>query len=103
MSKPRQKISTLPIIMGGVVVAGVAGVGFLFREELGLVKKPPPPPPPVVVVTNEVSEVEIPVVDVDVGGITNAGGVFYVPIATQSEAMRKEEEARKAAEEAEKK
>ena len=103
MSKPRQKISTLPIIMGGVVVAGVAGVGYIFRDELGFGKKPPPPPPPVVVETNEVTEVEIPVVDVDVGGITNAGGIFYVPIATQSEAMRKEEAEKKAAEEAEKK
>ena len=102
MSKARQKISTLPILMGGVVVGGIVGVGYIFRDELGFGKKPPPPPP-VAVVTNEVAEVEIPVVDVDVGGITNAGGVFYVPIATQSEAMCKEEEAKKAAEEAEKK
>lgn len=102
MSKARQKISTLPILMGGVVVGGIVLVGYIFRDELGFGKKPPPPPP-VAVVTNEVAEIEIPVVDVDVGGITNAGGVFYVPIATQSEAMRKEEEDRKAAEEAGKK
>ena len=103
MSEKAKRINTLPIVMGGVVVAGVFGVGYAFRKELGFGRKPPPPPPPKVVETNEVAEVDIPVVDVDVGGITTAQGIFYVPVATQSEAMKREAEAKKAAEEAEKK